>query len=158
MNFEDLTDQEFDDLVAIEVRDNATFDFMAWLREPEQLVDWLYSLRMLHRKVEGHIRRGRDRMQELKPAYGEQPSGEYLSELRVFNAAHKSRVRFLAAVDMRLEEVKRLINQEGIVDNGEYVDTLVRLGALLDDFEYEAARKVVTAALDRLSDRAGAMA
>jgi hypothetical protein len=137
-DFTDLDDAEFDAMVADEVKGAAPEGFAEWVREPDNLIDWLYSLRVLDMKVDRHIHRSKAMLAALKPPPGVLPDDEYLNAKREHDAEHRGRVRFIHGVKERIVEARRLIALEGAL-------------VLLKEGDAEAVADILGFTLDRLS-------
>lgn len=157
--FDDIDDVDFAELVAAEVKDQAPEAFATWVRQPEQLLDWVYFLRNLRVRVEGHFRASKARLEELKPPVGELPSPEYLQAKRDHDREHRGRARYLDGIETRLREADRLVRLAGIVHVGELMSHVVHALVLLEGGDVDGATEVLSSAIDRQADRlAGASA
>jgi hypothetical protein len=148
------------ELVAREVRGDASPEDAAEVRRQDNLIAWMRALNQLKCDTEAHDGDARLRLKSLAPTKpGEPPSEHYLGQKREFEWRHAGRVKFMRGVAARIEECRHLLHAAGIdwrLTVGDLLGSLLRIEELLMRDDIDGALGVARTSLDR-GYRAGAL-
>jgi len=158
---EDLDYEEFSQLVEDDIRGRAKESGSAWLRNPNNLIDWLRELGFVRRSVESSIHfiatekrehpanpSNFDGNQQLADAAGWQEA------LDLLRSRQTRAMKFLSYVQARIKEAAYLISKTGVARHNEadLLMSLHKIENLLIDKEADGALTILSALLDEFSE------
>lgn len=149
----DLSDDEFAQLVADDVRGTANPELAAWLREPDQWLDWRAELELLRKHIQSDIAVDQLSLEEHKPVGMDQPSDEYRLAKREHAVRHRPRLRSLRSLEDRVHEVSGFIRSAGIIDPSAMFGVLIKTMVLLEGGDADAALGVLEGAVEQTAKK-----
>ena len=156
-----LSYADFSKLVEEDIRGRAAESRSLWLRQPENLTNWMRELSFVKRSVEASMNfiASERREHPANPANleGDQKRAVEMGWNEVVEELGSRRTRamkFLSYVNARIKEAAYLIDIEGVVryQEADLLMTLHKVENLLVDGEAEGALTVLSSLIDDFTD------